>query len=255
MKKRLDLVLVERGLADTRAKAQALVMAGRVKGYRKAGTRVDESVPLEVEAGARFVSRGGEKLEHALAAFAIDARGERCLDVGASTGGFTDCLLRAGAAHVVAVDVGTGQLDARLRDDPRVTVLEGQNARHLRPDLLPYAPTLITCDVSFIGVQLVLPPVLVCAAPGWQAVVLIKPQFEAGRADVPRGGVVRKPSVHRRILRETTEALAAYAGVRGLHTAAIRGAKGNREFFVHLAGGQASLSASELAAAIDGCLE
>ena len=254
VKKRLDVVLVERGLADTRAKAQALVIAGRIKGYRKAGIQVDESVPLEVEAGARFVSRGGEKLAHALAAFCIDAAGKRCLDVGASTGGFTDCLLQAGAAQVVALDVGKGQLDVRLREDPRVTVLEGQNARHLHSEMLPYAPTLITCDVAFISVRLALPPAFESAAPGWQAVVLIKPQFEAGRADVPKGGIVRDPATHRRVLRETADVLAAHGGVRGLVTAPIRGAKGNREFFVHLAHGRASLSSRELDAAIDSCV-
>lgn len=254
MKKRLDVVLVEQGLAETRAKAQALVMAGRVKGYRKAGAQIDESTRLEVEPGARYVSRGGEKLAHALAAFGVDPAGESCLDIGASTGGFSDCLLQAGAARVVALDVGKGQLDVRLRDDPRVTVLDGQNARRLRPGVLPYAPTVVTCDVSFISVRLALPPALELAAPDWQAVVLVKPQFEAGRADVPRGGVVRDPATHRRVLDETAGALAAHGGVLGVAPAALRGAKGNREFFLHLAHDRASLTARELASAIDDCV-
>ena len=154
---------------------------------------------LTVERPPRFVSRGGEKLAHALDALGVDPSGKDCLDLGASTGGFTDCLLQRGAARVIALDVGYGQLHPRLRDDDRVTVLERVNARHL--DALPFPPELITCDVSFISATRVLPPAIALAAPGWEALVLVKPQFEAGRADVPKG-VVRDPDVRRRVLRD-----------------------------------------------------
>lgn len=235
-KKRLDVLLVERGLAETRSQAQALVLAGRVPGFAKAGEQVDETTELEVSAGQRFVSRGGEKLAHALEALEVDVSGEDCLDVGASTGGFTDCLLQAGAARVAALDVGYGQLHPRLRDDPRVTVLERVNVRELRRDLLPFAPGLVTCDVSFIGLAKALPPALACAAPGWRALVLVKPQFEAGPADVGKGGVVRDPEVQRRVVDEVV-ARAPDWGARVLGTveSPLRGPKGNREFFVQLA--------------------
>ena len=189
-KKRLDVVLVERGLAESREQAKALVMAGLVPGYDKPGQQVGDDATLTVERPPRFVSRGGEKLAHALDALGVDPSGKGCLDLGASTGGFTDCLLQRGAARVIALDVGYGQLHPRLRDDDRVTVLERVNARHL--DALPFPPELITCDVSFISATRVLPPAIVLAAPGWEALVLVKPQFEAGRADVPKG-VVRDP--------------------------------------------------------------
>ncbi len=212
VKKRLDVLLVERGLAESRAQAQALVLAGRVPGHEKAGEQVAEDAELVVERPPRYVSRGGEKLEHALEAFGVSPNGLRCLDVGASTGGFTDCLLQHGAAHVIALDVGYGQLHPRLRDDPRVTVLERVNARHL-PEL-PYAPELVTCDVSFISLRTALPPALAAAAPGWQALPLVKPQFEAGRAEAKRG-VVRDPAVHARVLREVSEVAARLERPRG----------------------------------------
>ena len=198
-KKRLDVVLVERGLAESREQAKALVMAGLVPGYDKPGQQVGDDATLTVERPPRFVSRGGEKLAHALDALGVDPSGKDCLDLGASTGGFTDCLLQRGAARVIALDVGYGQLHPRLRDDDRVTVLERVNARHL--DALPFPPELITCDVSFISATRVLPPAIALAAPGWEALVLVKPQFEAGRADVPKG-VVRDPGVRRRVLRD-----------------------------------------------------
>jgi 23S rRNA (cytidine1920-2'-O)/16S rRNA (cytidine1409-2'-O)-methyltransferase len=233
MKKRLDVLLVERGLAESRSQAQALVLAGRVPGFEKPGAQVEESAPVSVEQGPRFVSRGGEKLDHALEVLEIDAAGLDCLDVGASTGGFTDCLLQRGVRRVIALDVGYGQLDARIRADERVTVLERVNARHL--DELPFAPELVACDVSFISVRTVLPRVLALARPGWQALVLVKPQFEAGRADVPRGGVVRDPEVHRRVLREVAEAALAWnAEPRAVVDSGLPGPKGNREFFLHL---------------------
>jgi 23S rRNA (cytidine1920-2'-O)/16S rRNA (cytidine1409-2'-O)-methyltransferase len=190
-------MLVERGLAESRAQAQALVLAGLVPGYEKPGQQVAEDALIEVERPPRFVSRGGEKLAHALMALAVDPAGRDCLDLGASTGGFTDCLLQSGARRVLALDVGYGQLHPRLRADPRVTVLERVNARSLTA--LPFAPELITCDVSFISAATVLPPAIALAAPGWEALVLVKPQFEAGRADAPKG-VVRDPDVHRRVL-------------------------------------------------------
>jgi 23S rRNA (cytidine1920-2'-O)/16S rRNA (cytidine1409-2'-O)-methyltransferase len=235
-KKRLDVLLVERGLAESRSQAQALVLAGRVKGHAKAGEQVDEDVRLELAEGARFVSRGGEKLAAALEAFGVDVTGEDCVDVGASTGGFTDCLLQAGAARVIALDVGYGQLHPKLREDPRVTVLERVNVRDLDCDALPFRPTFVTCDVSFIGLAKALPPALACAAPGWRALVLVKPQFEAGPADVGKGGVVRDPEVHRRVVDEVL-ARAPKWGARplGAEPSPLLGPKGNREFFVHLA--------------------
>jgi 23S rRNA (cytidine1920-2'-O)/16S rRNA (cytidine1409-2'-O)-methyltransferase len=236
MKKRLDVLLVERGLAESRSQAQALVLAGLVPGHTKAGEQVDDAAELEVEGGPRFVSRGGEKLAGALAELEIDVVGEDCLDVGASTGGFTDCLLQAGAARVCALDVGYGQLHPRLRDDARVTVLERTNVRDLRCDALPFAPTFVTCDVSFIGVVKALPPALACAAPGWRVLALVKPQFEAGPADVGRGGVVRDPEVRRRVLDDVTAQVPAWGGrVLGVADSVLPGPKGNRELFVYLA--------------------
>jgi 23S rRNA (cytidine1920-2'-O)/16S rRNA (cytidine1409-2'-O)-methyltransferase len=233
VKKRLDVLLVERGLAESRAQAQALVMAGLVPGYDKAGQQVDEAAELRVERGPGYVSRGGEKLAHGLDRLGVDPAGLDCLDVGASTGGFTDVLLRRGAARVIALDVGHGQLHPRLRGDPRVTVLERANARTL--DTLPFPPRLVVCDVSFISVRLALPPALRLAAPGWQALVLVKPQFEAGRADVGKGGVVRDPEVRRRVVREVAEAATGWgATVAGVVDSGLPGPKGNREYFLHL---------------------
>jgi 23S rRNA (cytidine1920-2'-O)/16S rRNA (cytidine1409-2'-O)-methyltransferase len=233
VKKRLDVLLVERGLAESRAQAQALVLAGRVPGFAKPGDQVDDAAELAVDSPPPYVSRGGEKLANALDALGVDPRGLDCLDVGASTGGFTDVLLQRGARRVIALDVGYGQLHERLRRDPRVTVLERVNARAL--ESLPFPPELVTCDVSFISVRKVLPAVLPLAAPGWMALVLVKPQFEAGRADVPRGGVVRDPEVHRRVLRDVAEAALAWeAEPAGVVDSGLPGPKGNREFFLHL---------------------
>ncbi|MGZ4353741.1 MAG: TlyA family RNA methyltransferase [Gaiellaceae bacterium] len=233
MKKRLDVLLVERGLAESRAQAQALVLAGLVRGHAKPGEHVDEAAELEVEAPPPYVSRAGHKLANAFDAFGLDVTGLDCLDVGASTGGFTDVLLQRGAARVIAVDVGYGQLHPKLRGDPRVVVMERTNARALTE--LPFPPQLVTCDVSFISVRTALPPALALAAPGWQALVLVKPQFEAGRADVPRGGVVRDPEVHRRVVQEVAEAALAWgAEPRGVVDSGLPGPKGNREFVLHL---------------------
>jgi len=232
MRKRLDVLLVERGLAETRNQAQALVLAGLVPGYEKPGQQVDEEADLRVDRPPPYVSRGGQKLANALAALGVDPSGRDCADVGASTGGFTDCLLQAGAARVIAIDVGYGQLHPRLRSDPRVAVLERTNARAITE--LPFAPDLVTCDVSFISVTKALPPVLALARPEWEALVLVKPQFEAGRADVGRG-VVRDPDVQRSAVAGVVEAARAWGGEAvGVVDSGLPGPKGNREFFVHL---------------------
>ena len=233
MRKRLDVLLVERGLAESRAQAQALVMAGRVPGHSKAGEQVDESAEIVVERPPQYVSRGGEKLAHALDELGVAVAGRDALDVGASTGGFTDVLLQRGVARVIALDVGRGQLHDRVRSDPRVTVLDQTNARNVTE--LPFAPDLVTCDVSFISVRTALSPVLALARPGWEALVLVKPQFEAGRELVGKGGVVRDPDVHRRVLRDVAEAALAWpAQVVGVVDSGLPGPKGNREFFLHL---------------------
>jgi 23S rRNA (cytidine1920-2'-O)/16S rRNA (cytidine1409-2'-O)-methyltransferase len=235
MKKRLDVLLVERGLAETRSQAQALVLAGRVPGHTKAGEQIDEEAELEVEKGPRFVSRGGEKLAHALAELELDVAGDDCLDVGASTGGFTDCLLQAGAARVIALDVGYGQLHPSLRADRRVTVVERTNVRDLDCSRLPFRPTFLTADVSFISLRKALPPALECAAPGWRALVLVKPQFEAGRADVGKGGVVRDPEVRRRVLDEVAAEVPEWGGrLEAVVESSPPGPKGNREFFLYV---------------------
>jgi 23S rRNA (cytidine1920-2'-O)/16S rRNA (cytidine1409-2'-O)-methyltransferase len=233
VKKRLDVLLVERGLAESRAQAQALVLAGLVPGFDKPGHQVAEDVELEVERRPPFVSRGGEKLANAIGALELELEGRDAIDVGASTGGFTDYLLQNGAARVIAVDVGYGQLHPKLRGDPRVTVLERTNAREL--DELPFRPDLLVADVSFISVRVALPPVLRLLEPGWDAVVLVKPQFEAGKTEVGRGGVVRDPDVHRRVLREVVVAALDWGGTAvGVVDSGLPGPKGNREFFVHL---------------------
>jgi 23S rRNA (cytidine1920-2'-O)/16S rRNA (cytidine1409-2'-O)-methyltransferase len=236
VKKRLDVLLVERGLAESRAQAQALVMAGLVRGHSKAGEQVDEALALEVQARAPYVSRAGHKLANALDAFEVDPAGLDCLDLGASTGGFTDVLLQRGAARVIALDVGHGQLHPKVRNDPRVTVLERVNARALTE--LPFAPQLVTCDVSFISVRIALPPALSLAAPGWQALVLVKPQFEAGRAEASRGrGVIRDPEVWDQVVGDVAAAFVAQGSdMIGTMRSPLTGAEGNVEFFLHLRG-------------------
>jgi 23S rRNA (cytidine1920-2'-O)/16S rRNA (cytidine1409-2'-O)-methyltransferase len=232
VKKRLDVLLVERGLADSRSQAQALVLAGLVPGFDKPGTQIDDTAELEIKSPPPYVSRAGHKLANALDASAIDVVGLDCCDVGASTGGFTDVLLQRGAARVIALDVGYGQLHPKLREDPRVVVMERVNARHVAE--LPFAPQLVTCDVSFISVRVALPPVLRLAAPDWRALVLVKPQFEAGRAEAPKG-VVRDPEVQRRVLHEIAWAALEWGGEpRGVVDSGLPGPKGNREFVLHL---------------------
>jgi 23S rRNA (cytidine1920-2'-O)/16S rRNA (cytidine1409-2'-O)-methyltransferase len=233
VKKRLDVLLVERGLAASRTQAQALVLAGRVRGYDKPGLQLDEATPLDVERPPPYVSRGGEKLAHALDVLRVDPKGRDCLDIGASTGGFTDVLLQRGAARVIAVDVGYGQLHDRLRRDGRVTVLERTNARELHE--LPFPPALVVADVSFISLRLVLPPALALATRGWEAVVLVKPQFEAERGEVGKGGVVRDVGIRRRVVHEIAEAALGWGGETiGAVDSGLPGPKGNREVFLHL---------------------
>lgn len=242
MKLRLDQLLVRRGLVESRERAQALILAGQVdlegRGAVKAGTMVSEHAEVRVIGPDHpWASRGGVKLAHALDVFGIDVAGRMGLDIGASTGGFTDVLLTRGARHVVAVDVGHGQLHWRLRTDPRVTVVEGVNARHLtRADLPPTFERagIVTIDVSFISLALILPPLHALVEPDVDVVALVKPQFEAGRGDAPKG-VVRDPAVHARVQSEITAKAAAVGWSRvNLTPSPIVGAKGNREFLMHL---------------------
>jgi 23S rRNA (cytidine1920-2'-O)/16S rRNA (cytidine1409-2'-O)-methyltransferase len=239
---RIDTLLSERGLFASRAQAAASVLAGDVlllperRRAEKPGQLVADDVQLEVVQPPPFVSRGGVKLRNALDTFHVAIAGRRALDVGASTGGFTDCLLQAGAAHVVALDVAYGELDWRLRSDPRVTVIERFNARSLRTSELPYTPDLIVIDVSFISLTKVLPAVLACAAERFDALALIKPQFEVGRAQVGKGGVVRDPSLRRRALIDVGGAARELgASVLGYASSGLPGPKGNLETFVWLA--------------------
>jgi 23S rRNA (cytidine1920-2'-O)/16S rRNA (cytidine1409-2'-O)-methyltransferase len=234
-KERLDVLLVKRGLCPSREKAQRVIMAG---GVFSGGTRLEkpsqtfsDDTPLEVRAADRYVGRGGHKLEAALQKFAIDPSGWVCLDVGASTGGFTDCLLQHGAAKVYALDVGHGQLDWKIRNDPRVVVMEHCNARHLQPGDLPEKVRLAVADVSFISLTLVLPPVADVLTDGGMMVALIKPQFELSRAEVGRGGVVRDDALRHKAV-EKIRAFASGLGWtwRGVTDSPIAGADGNREF-------------------------
>ena len=251
-KLRLDTLLAQRGLFASRARAAASVMAGEVRlggsdGERaaKPGQMVTEDVEVAVDERPRFVSRGGIKLANALYATGIDPAGRRCLDVGASTGGFTDCLLQRGAAHVVAVDVAYGELDWSLRTDERVTVLERTNARSVAPGDLPYAPDLVAADVSFISLTKVLPAVLACCAERFDALAMIKPQFEVGRGRVGKGGVVRSPDERRSALVAVAQSARAHgAAVLGFASSGLPGPKGNRETFVWLAeAGRATVEA------------
>ncbi|MCZ2109770.1 MAG: TlyA family RNA methyltransferase [Dehalococcoidia bacterium] len=236
MRLRADVLLLERGLAETREQARRLIMAGQVRSGTltliKPAQLLDSQAPLELIAPERYVSRGGRKLEAALEAFAIDPSGLDCIDVGASTGGFTDCLLQHGARSVLAIDVGRAQLHQKLRDDPRVTLLEGTNARDL-PELPPF--DLFVADLSFISLRKVLPSVQARAAARTIGVVLLKPQFEAGPADIPRGGVIKDTSVHQRV-RDEFVAWAEESGwtVAGVIESPIKGGDGNLEYLIHL---------------------
>jgi 23S rRNA (cytidine1920-2'-O)/16S rRNA (cytidine1409-2'-O)-methyltransferase len=254
---RLDSLLAERGLYPSRSRAAAAVLAGDVHlgpGRRRAekpGQMVAEDETIDVAPPAQFVSRGGVKLANALDALRVEVGGRHALDVGASTGGFTDCLLQRGAAHVVALDVAYGELAMALRNDPRVTVLERVNARALDPAALPRRPDLIVADVSFISLTNVLPAVLACAAERFDALVMVKPQFEVGRDRIGKGGVVRDPALRREAIVTVAEAARAQgASVLGFASSGLPGPAGNRETFVHLAerGREAPLHDLEAAA-------
>ncbi|MFQ6019180.1 MAG: TlyA family RNA methyltransferase [Dehalococcoidia bacterium] len=236
-KRRVDALLVEKGLVESRERAQAAILAGSVlAGQRpvaKPGTLVDEAAELTLLASARYVSRGGEKLEHALRAFALDVSGLAAADVGASTGGFTDCLLQHGAARVYSIDVGYGQLDYRLRRDPRVVVMERVNARYLEG--LPESADLATVDVSFISLEKVLPAVRKLLKPGAPIISLFKPQFQARREEVGRGGVIREPVLQATLIgRFVAWTVGQGYRVRGLVRSPLLGPAGNAEFFVLL---------------------
>jgi 23S rRNA (cytidine1920-2'-O)/16S rRNA (cytidine1409-2'-O)-methyltransferase len=239
-KTRLDVVLVERGLVATRERARAMVLAGQVtvdgQVVSKAGAAVGADARVELVAPDHpYVGRGGIKLAHALDAFQVTVRGRRALDVGASTGGFTDVLLQRGAADVVALDVGHGQLDWKLRNDPRVIVREGVNARALTAEHVPHIVDLVTIDVAFISLRHIFPALPPFLAPRADIVALVKPQFEAGRSEVGRGGIVSDPLVHDAVVARVTEEAAAIGLSRvGMTPSPITGATGNREFFLHL---------------------
>lgn len=237
--KRLDQLLVERGLAETRARAQALVLAGEVwsgdKRLDKPGLRLTDHAPLRVKGRDHpYVSRGGIKLDHGLTYFGFDPGGKVALDVGASTGGFTDVLLSRGAKRVFAVDVGHGQLAWKLRQDPRVVVFERVNARYLSTEQIPEPVDMIVCDASFIGLEIVLPAALALAAPDADLIALIKPQFEVGKGRVGRGGVVREPALHAEVRSRITAWLGKQPGwhVIGTIESPIRGPEGNIEFLI-----------------------
>jgi 23S rRNA (cytidine1920-2'-O)/16S rRNA (cytidine1409-2'-O)-methyltransferase len=257
---RLDVWLAENGLAESREKAQALVMAGRVRvngqPAAKPGARVREGQDVTVESGPKYVGRGARKLEGALDALGVDPVGRVAVDVGASTGGFTETLLARGASRVYAVDVGRGQLHERLRRDPRVVVRDRTNARHLSVDVLPERCDLAVMDVSFISARMILGALLGVLRPGADAVVLVKPQFEVGRTQVGRGGLVKEPALHRQAVHGVAAAAQGLGfGVRGACASPVTGAEGNREFFLHLVAGAAPMPDDELAAVVRKAVE
>jgi 23S rRNA (cytidine1920-2'-O)/16S rRNA (cytidine1409-2'-O)-methyltransferase len=240
-KQRLDILLHERGLAPTREKARGMIMAGEVlvngQPVDKPGTRVGVEVEIVLKGKPRFVSRGGEKLARALEVFALNVPGCICADVGASTGGFTDCLLQNGAARVYAIDVGYGQLDYTLRQDPRVVVIERTNARYL--DKLGEPVNLVVMDASFISLKLLLPVVRGWLTGQADVIPLIKPQFEAGKQDIGKGGVVRDPRIHKRVLEEVLKSAREQGfAIKGLTASPIKGPAGNTEFLAWLGWGQ-----------------
>jgi 23S rRNA (cytidine1920-2'-O)/16S rRNA (cytidine1409-2'-O)-methyltransferase len=253
---RLDTLLAERGLFPSRSRAAASVMAGEVlvgserRRAAKPGELVAADVVVDVDAPEDFVSRGGRKLANALDAVGLDVAGRRALDVGASTGGFTDVLLQRGAAEVCAVDVAYGELAWKLRQDPRVTVLERTNARSLTPADLPSTPDLLVADVSFISLTKVLPAVLACMGAAWDGLVMVKPQFEVGRERVGKGGVVRDPLVRRSALVSVASCVASLgASVLGFASSGLPGPKGNRETFLWIAEGGRPAALTDLEAA------
>ncbi len=239
VKERIDVALVSRGLAPTREKAARLLLAGAVlvDGRRvdKPGVLVAPGAELKVTARQKFVSRGGDKLAHALAAFRVAPKGRVCVDVGASTGGFTHCLLENGASRVYAVDVGQGQLDASLRADGRVVVMEKTNARQLTAEAFPDPPSLATIDISFISLEKVLSPVFTVLTPDGEAIALVKPQFEIGKGLVGKGGVVRDAAHHKTVVSRVARYCVLHGWhARGVAVSPLKGPKGNREFFLHL---------------------
>jgi 23S rRNA (cytidine1920-2'-O)/16S rRNA (cytidine1409-2'-O)-methyltransferase len=241
-RQRLDLLLVERQLVGSREDGRRRILAGQVlvndQAANKAGNLIDVSAEIRLKATAPYVSRGGVKLEKALREFSVDVTGKTALDVGASTGGFTDCLLAFGAAQVIAVDVGYGQLDWKLRNDPRVIVLEKTNVRYLSLSRLPRAADLATIDASFISLKLILPRVKLLLVPHADVVALIKPQFEVGKGKVGKGGVVRAPEEHARVIEEIrVAALTSGYDVLGVIESPLVGPKGNKEFLMHLRSG------------------
>jgi len=238
-KQRADTLLVERGLVESRARAQALVLAGEVfsgeRRVEKAGEMLAADAPLRVREGLKYVSRGGLKLEAALDALAIEVAGKRCVDLGASTGGFTDCLLQRGASHVIAVDVGRGQLAEKLRTDARVTVVDETNARALEPAQLGAPVQVVTADLAFISLRLVLPAIRELLEPGGLAVLLVKPQFEVGKGQVGKGGVVRDPELRRQALESVAGAAAELGFERVGHVESpVPGPAGNVEWLLCL---------------------
>jgi 23S rRNA (cytidine1920-2'-O)/16S rRNA (cytidine1409-2'-O)-methyltransferase len=238
-RQRLDLLLLERGLVDSREEGRRRILAGDVlvndQAVTKAGSAIDARAAIRLKARSRYVSRGGFKLEKALSEFAVDVNGKTALDVGASTGGFTDCLLAHGAARVIAVDVGYGQLDWKLRNDSRVTVLEKTNIRYLEPDALPGRAELASIDVSFISLKLVLPRLILLLIPRHEVIALIKPQFEVGKGQVGKGGVVRSSREHERVIAAmTTAAIEQGYHVVGVIESPLLGPKGNEEFLMYL---------------------
>jgi 23S rRNA (cytidine1920-2'-O)/16S rRNA (cytidine1409-2'-O)-methyltransferase len=239
-KQRLDLLMVERGFVVSREKARAMIMAGEVRAngrvVNKPGMQIDSSAEIVLQKKPRYVSRGGDKLEGALNGFKLDVEGRVCADVGASTGGFTDCLLKHGAARIYALDVGYGQLDYRLRQDPRVIAIERTNARYV--EKLPEPVSLVVIDASFISLRLLLPPIKGWLTPKADIIPLIKPQFEAGRGDVGKGGVVKDRQIHIRVLTEILS-FASEQGfsIKGLIPSSIKGPAGNIEFLAWLGWG------------------
>jgi 23S rRNA (cytidine1920-2'-O)/16S rRNA (cytidine1409-2'-O)-methyltransferase len=252
VRERLDTLLVARGLFDSRAQARGAVLAGEVAVdgavVDKPGAQISPDAALAIAARRRYVSRGGDKLDHAMSALGVEVTGEDAIDLGSSTGGFVERLLEGGAARVVAVDVGYGQLDWGLRQDARVTVMERTNARDLTLDRLPFAPSFVTADVSFISLTTALGPVLECLRSGYRGLVLVKPQFEAGRSHVGKGGVVRDQSVHTEVLARVGAWLEERgAAVVGMTDSGHPGPKGNVEYFIYFRDGRDAPGRSDAA--------
>jgi 23S rRNA (cytidine1920-2'-O)/16S rRNA (cytidine1409-2'-O)-methyltransferase len=236
-KQRLDVLLVDRGLVDSREKARALILAGQVlvdgQKLDKSGHAVPSDARVELLASPRYVGRGGLKLEAALDHFAIAVAGKICLDVGSSTGGFTDCLLQRGAARVYAIDVGTAQLDWKLRNDPRVVVREQVNARYLTREVVPESIDLAVCDVSFISITMILPALVNLLAKSAEMVILVKPQFELEREQVGRGGIIRDPALHQQACRRVEDAVRRLGFETHIIPSPVLGAEGNQEFLLY----------------------